>query len=91
MTDHVGVIRNKVGLETALWTLTDLAAHAETAQLKSMAEAALFITSAAHQRQESRGGHYREDFPKSHHSLAHRSRLTYHDMQAYHHKIIGAS
>ena len=90
MTDHVGVIRNKIGLESALWTLADLAKNAETAALKSMAEAALFVTCAAHQRHESRGGHYREDFPKSDQASAHRSRFTYHDMQAYINKIIGA-
>jgi len=90
MSDHVGVIRNKVGIETALWTLSDLAAHAETTQLKSMAEAALLITVAAHQRKESRGGHYRDDFPTSNQALAHRSRLTFQDMQAYIQKIIGA-
>lgn len=90
MNDHVGVIRNKIGLETALWTLADLAVHAEAASLKSMAEAALFITVAAHQREESRGGHYRDDFPKSDQAWAHRSRLTYQDMQVYVQKIIGA-
>ena len=89
MTDHVGVIRNKIGLETALWTLADLAAHAETAQLKSMAEAALFIAVAAHQRQESRGGHYREDFAKSDPARAKRSHLTFKEMQFYTHAIIG--
>ena len=89
MTDHVGVIRNKIGLETALWTLADLAAHAETAQLKSMAEAALFIAVAAHQRQESRGGHYREDFTKSDPARAKRSHLTFKEMQSYTHAIIG--
>ncbi len=90
MTDHVGVIRNKIGLETALWTLADLAAHAETAPLKSMAEAALFIAVAAHQRQESRGGHYREDFSKSDPKRATRSHLTFAEMQSYTQSIIGA-
>ena len=89
MTDHVGVIRNKIGLETALWTIADLAAHAEAAQLKSMAEAALFIAVAAHQRQESRGGHYREDFVKSDPARAKRSHLTFKEMQSYTHAIIG--
>lgn len=90
MTDHVGVIRNKLGLETALWALDDLARHTNHAALKAMAESALFITVAAHHREESRGGHYRDDFPASVTRFAHHSIFTMSQMKAYCRSIIGA-
>ena len=46
------------------------------AYLAAMARAALVIAAAAYDREESRGGHFRSDFPGPVPTLAHRSRLT---------------
>ena len=90
MTDHVGVIRDRVGLETALWTLADIETSSPSPRLRAMARAALFVTVAAHRRLESRGGHFRSDFPETVQSLAQRSRLTLDDMRKHVTSIIGA-
>ena len=76
MADHVGVIRTSLGLKTAIWTLADIEATAASPHLAAMARAALFIAAAAYDREESRGGHFRSDFPGPVPTLAHRSRLT---------------
>lgn len=65
MTDHVGVIRSAQSLRTAIWTLCSIQQEANSARLKSMASAALFIACGALRREESRGGHFRSDFPDS--------------------------
>ena len=81
MTDHVGVIRTAEGLRTALKAITaiEAAAGGDTV-LANMALAARFITVAALMREESRGGHYRADFPKRSKALARRSLLTLADL-----------
>jgi len=90
MTDHVGVIRDRIGLETAIWTLADIETSTVSPRLRAMARAALFVTVAAHQRLESRGGHFRSDFPQTKDALAHRSRLTLDQMRSHVSSIIGA-
>jgi L-aspartate oxidase len=57
MSDYVGVIRDQIGLEKALAMLEPLASVTDSALV------ALMITRCALQRQESRGAHYRSDFP----------------------------
>ena len=57
-------------------TLADIEATAASPHLAAMARAALFIAAAAYDREESRGGHFRSDFPGPVPTLAHRSRLT---------------
>lgn len=82
MTDHVGVIRTKTGLMTAIWTLADIEATGEAPEVTAMARAALFIATAAYARQESRGGHYRSDYPEANPTLAQRSKFTLDDVHA---------
>ena len=89
MTDHVGVIRDRVGLETALWTLTDIESTGSTKALRLMATAGLFVTAAAFKRKESRGGQFRTDFPKADTAQAHRSRMTSSDMHAIVQSLLG--
>jgi L-aspartate oxidase len=45
-------------------------------QLRNMATAALLIAAAALRREESRGGHYRADFPEADARQAQRTFLT---------------
>ena len=64
MSQHVGVMRNREGLIKALATIKRLdRISAGVAPLANMTMTALMMTSAALAREESRGGHYRTDFP----------------------------
>lgn len=64
MTRHVGVIRERAGLLEALQVITRLERAANGATpLANMTVTALLITAAALMREESRGGHFRSDFP----------------------------
>jgi L-aspartate oxidase len=65
MTRLVGLERNEAGLSEALTVINQVerAGGAEPALL-NMTAAAKLVTSAALTRHESRGGHYRTDYPK---------------------------
>jgi len=77
MAAHVGVIRDGAGLARALTTILRLSSRAQDMETHNMLTAALLIASAAHARRESRGAHFRSDFPRAEAALAHRSRLTF--------------
>lgn len=71
MNDHLGLIRDRAGLENAQEILQQKQAHfAETAadsigalDYRNMLTVCTAITMAANMRTESRGGHYRSDYP----------------------------
>ena len=66
MSNYVGVQRSKDGLMRALGELVQLERAAQgLAPFANMVLAAQFIAFAALQREESRGGHFRNDFPKA--------------------------
>jgi L-aspartate oxidase len=69
--EHVGILRDAQGLDEALTTLQEISEVAEPSGPKGLpgpaANAALtarLITEAARARGESRGAHFRSDFPK---------------------------
>jgi L-aspartate oxidase len=65
MTEHVGVERDAAGLRHALRRIGELEATAEqvTSAYLNMTASATMVAAAALMRTESRGGHYRTDFP----------------------------
>lgn len=75
MSDDVGVIRNRKGLERALALLTPLA------QKSDMALVGLMIAHGALRREESRGAHFRSDFPQTN-PVGERSRFRLADIGA---------
>jgi L-aspartate oxidase len=81
MSRLVGVIRNGAGLAEACLGIAAIRAGAQDAGLRNMATTALFIAAAALARQESRGGHFRSDWPQARDALARRSRLTLADVE----------
>jgi len=76
MSRHVGVVRDRAGLTEALATIEELAEHRHSPQVTNALVAAKLIAAGALQREESRGGHYRSDFPSSDPKLAKRTFLT---------------
>ena len=73
MWEKVGIVREKEGLEKALSTLESLesdfeklrtkALHKNTLRVESLLTVAKLVTRSALLREESRGAHYRSDFP----------------------------
>jgi len=65
MTAHVGVVRSADSLVTALRFIERVAEEATpSSQLMNITQAARFMAVCAYYREESRGAHYREDFPE---------------------------
>lgn len=80
MSDHVGVVRDRAGLKRALATIARIEHDsAHLPQTRNMATAALMVTAAALKREESRGGHFRADFPDADPTQAKRTFLTLDD------------
>src|SRR4029077_1821714 len=63
MTGGVGVERDEAGLRAALDVITRLETTSHEPALLNMTAAAKLVTAAALMRHESRGGHWRSDFP----------------------------
>jgi L-aspartate oxidase len=77
MTAKVGVIRDAASLTGALATIAGLEAGAGSdRRLANMLTSAKLIAAAALLRKESRGAHFRSDYPKADPSQAARSVLT---------------
>ena len=79
MSGKVGVIRDGEGMAQALRDLRDLDVRfgGTSTNFDNMLAAATMIAAAAYNRKESRGGHYRTDYPEKDESLRHRSEITY--------------
>ena len=67
MWQYAGIARTATGLRKAAAELTEIEARlpeGATEEL-NLVQTARLITEAALRRQESRGGHYRSDFPRA--------------------------
>ncbi|MEX5597578.1 L-aspartate oxidase [Pseudophaeobacter sp. C1-32P7] len=92
MTANVGVRRTEDGLKTALTTIARLeAANADDESFVNMCATATLIAAAALMRRESRGGHYRDDFPEADPAQAHRTHITLTEALALRDRIAGES
>lgn len=83
MAACVGVVRNRAGLTAALGEIDTLERNdGAPLELRNMALAAKFVTVAALAREESRGAHFRGDYPEAKPALARRRFMAIHDMEA---------
>lgn len=78
MTDLVGVERNAGDLKAALRTIRELESDAQgvTRQFLNMTSSATLVAAGALRRTESRGGHFRTDFPQPDPTWAHHTEMT---------------
>lgn len=82
MTEHAGVLRTGRGLRIALDELASIARSADgDVVLGNMVLTARFVATAALMRKESRGGHYRKDYPATDPAFARRTFMTVADLE----------
>jgi len=76
MASHVGVIRDREHLAEAVRSFAALERDAGNIALRNMAATALLVAASAWARRESRGAHYRKDYPAERPELRHRTMTT---------------
>jgi L-aspartate oxidase len=76
MTSHVGVIRDGERLAEAARSFAAIERETTNIALRNMATTALMVAASAWARRESRGAHYRIDYPTEKPALAHRTMTT---------------
>ena len=76
MSRHVGVVRDRTGLTEALGTIEGLLEKVASPQIRNALTTARLIAAAALAREESRGGHFRRDFPEPNPAFATRTYST---------------
>jgi L-aspartate oxidase len=81
MSSYVGVVRDGAGLKAALARIAHLRQRTQSSNAQNMLTTAMFIASAGFARRESRGAHFRSDFPESSSALARRARFTLQEAQ----------
>ncbi|NVK34756.1 MAG: L-aspartate oxidase [Rhodobacteraceae bacterium] len=81
MAANVGVERNRETLIQALADIADAEAQCERISIRNMMLSAKIIAASALKREESRGGHFRSDFPDANPDLAKRAYITLNEVQ----------
>ncbi|MBA5779281.1 L-aspartate oxidase [Stappia sp. F7233] len=81
MATKVGVVRDGKGLTEALAVMNALERRCERLSILNMITAAKIVAAAALRRTESRGGHYRSDFPEADPAQQHRTYVTLKDVE----------
>ncbi len=76
MSANVGVIRNAAGLSGALKAIRRLSTRTDDIEISNMLTTCLMITASAYIRRESRGAHFRSDYPHPGTAFARRSQIT---------------
>ncbi len=76
MSSHVGVIRDGEQLAEAARAFASLERDTGNIALRNMASAALLVAASAWTRRESRGAHFRSDFPDEKGASRHRTMTT---------------
>jgi len=76
MSDDVGVVRDRAGMERALALIATLERKTKSPRFRNSLTAARMIATGALARTESRGGHYRSDFPHADPAWRHRTFMT---------------
>lgn len=76
MASHVGVIRDHEHLADAVRNFAGLERDTGNIALRNMATTALLVAASALSRRESRGAHYRADYPAESKALARRTMTT---------------
>ena len=76
MSTHVGVVRNAAGLKIALGTILQLEKTNRSPRFANALATAKLMAAMAFKRQESRGGHFRDDFPHEQADWKHRTFTT---------------
>jgi L-aspartate oxidase len=76
MSSHVGVIRDSDGLAEAVRSFAALERDTTSVTLRNMATTALLVAASAFTRHESRGAHFRSDYPTEVPALAQRTMTT---------------
>jgi L-aspartate oxidase len=89
MSAHAGVIREAEGLKDLIRQIVRLEGINKRVRFSNMATAAKLVATAALQREESRGGHYRSDCPEPVEALRHRTFMTLKDAERIAAEIAG--
>lgn len=89
MSAHAGVIREAEGLKDLIRQIVRLEGINKRVRFSNMATAAKLIATAALKREESRGGHYRSDFPEPVEALRQRTFMTLKDAERIAAEIAG--
>ncbi|MEO1748556.1 MAG: FAD-binding protein, partial [Pseudomonadota bacterium] len=82
MSAHLGVLRDEEGMRQALKLIVDLERSPHSERFLNVLTTAKFIAVSALQRQESRGGHARTDYPNEIATLKKRSFVTLDEVKA---------
>ena len=91
MSRYVGVERDGAGLKAALQIIAELEQKSVTDSFRNQLTTSKLITVAAYLRKESRGGHFRKDYPHQQEDWRHRTFITLKQAEAEMARILSAA